>query len=207
MKTLANHKFNGESALAEILRESEYKGIEQSIASLTLFTHPITVAPSQGKALFRIRRYKSGEERGQIVKDEQVLLCDNDSPTRTFLWANQMSHNQFAEVQFNHIYQISYDPRYYTSLSNICVTPAFLSKLTDKNDRIKALLKYRSYDLYGVYPDGFPTPTKPNGYEHLVWAETCTPNPNLKMVIESRLMANAKSRIAESVRNFGWLLN
>jgi len=207
MKTLKDFGFNGESALEEVILESKYGSIEQAIASLTLFTHPDTVMQTGGKGLFRIRRYRAREERGQIVESERVVLCDNDSPTRAFLWSNGMTHQQYSHVQFNHIYQLSYDPEYYTSLANICVTPAFLSKLTDGNHRIQDLLKYRSYDLYGFVPMDEQCPLKPDCYGSLQWADTCNYNGDLKGTIEKKLIANALSRIAISVERFGWLID
>ena len=99
-KTLKDFGCDGELALEEVLLESEYGSIEQAIASLTLFTHPETVEQTDAEALFRIRRARAGETRGQIVQSERVVLCDNDSPTRAFLWANGMTHNQYSDVQF-----------------------------------------------------------------------------------------------------------
>ena len=206
MKTLREFSYNGEAALLEILRESSYLGLAQTIASLSLFTHPKTVEITQGKGLFRIRRYRAGERRGTILEDEKVVLCDNDSPTRAFLWANRLSRQEYSEVQFNHIYPLSNEPAYYTSLANLCVTPAFLSKLTDKNEQVKSLLRFRAYDLYRFVPDGHSTPAKPDGYGQMTWAETGEVCSDLKSVIEGRLAANRKSRIALSVDNFGWLL-
>lgn len=202
MKTLSDYDFNGESALVELLTNSVYGSVEQAIASLTLFSHPTTVSQTQNKGLFRIRRYREGEKRGQVVKGERVLLCDNNSPTNTFLWANGINKKSVSEVQFNHIYQRSDDPDLYTSLANLCVTPAFLSKLTDKSQRVKNLLQFRAFDLYGFAP--FGEPPEPECYKGLLWAKELPACPNLRACIERHLAKSPKSRITLSVQCFGW---
>jgi len=161
MKTLSDFAYDGEAAVELLLNNSIYGNIEQAIASLAIFTHPTTVKQTANKALFRIRRYKAGEKRKDIVISERVVLCDNSSPAHTFLWANNLRKKDLKEVQYNHIYQKSSEPEYYTSLANICVTPAFLGKLTDKNTKVKQLLKYRVWIEYGFLPSGEPTPQKP----------------------------------------------
>lgn len=205
MKTLKDYKYNGESALSSLLLKSEYRSIEQAIASLTIFTDPETVEQTKNKGLFRIRRYKAGERRGEIIENERIVTCDNDSPTRTFLWANGLSRSTYSEIQFNHIYQNSSDPDLYTSLANICVTPAFLSKLTDKNEKVKNLLKYRIRELYNFRPEGHPEPSQPDNYSHLIWAPFPPAIGNLKDCVNEKLETNARSRIALSVHEFGWL--
>ena len=56
-------------------------------------------------------------------------MDDNTSPTLAFKWAAQQGRG--PDIQFNHIYTGTNDPDLYTALWNICVTPAFLAKLTD----------------------------------------------------------------------------
>jgi hypothetical protein len=107
-------------------------------------------------------------------------------------------------VQYNHVYQKSYDPSYYTSLANLCVTPAFLSKLTDKNPRIIQLLKYHVKIKYDFVPPGEPLPEEPENYGRLIWAEFLPAYPVLRGRIEERLKRNAESRIALSIEHFGW---
>jgi hypothetical protein len=99
---------------------------------------------------------------------------------------------------------MAYDPAFYTSLANICVTPAFLSKLTDKNPRVIQLLKYRASQAYGFVPDGEPRPEKPEGYDKVIWADFLPACPDLKSRIVARLRNNVESRIALSIEHFGW---
>jgi hypothetical protein len=206
MKTLAEYKFHGEAALFDILGNSIYGSAEQAVASLTIFTHPVSVQQTGNRAVFRVRRAKAGESRGQVRREEQVVLCDNASPTDTFLWANLKQKSDFTECQFNHIYAKSDDPEHYTNLANICVTPAFLSKLTDKNVIVKKLLSYRAFQLYGFSPNR-ESPPKPESYDALKWADPLPAVQNLRITMEARLARASKSRVAISKFHFGWLFN
>jgi len=205
MKTLTDFSYDGEAAVESLLKNSDYGSIEQAVASLTLFTHPETVKQTANKALFHIRRYKAGEARKQIVETERVVLCDNLSPAVAFLCANNLRKTDLKEIQYNHIYQRAYDPEYYTSLANICVTPAFLGKLTDKNRKVKQLLKYRVWAEYGFLPVGEPTPQKPDVYASLVWAKYLPECTDLQKCLLEKIRRMPKSRIALSIQHFGWI--
>ena len=206
LETLKDFDFNGYRALESVINKT-YGSMSQAIASLTLFSHPETVAQTKNKALFRIIRANTIDRRGEISDNERVVLCDNYSPQRAFLWANSLNYYQFKDVQFNHIYSLSNHAEYYTSLANICVTPVFLAKLTDTNTAIKTLLQYRAFDLYDFIPEGFATPVKPQDYEGLEWAACLKEVPNLAQVLEKRMIKNAKSRICISANAFGWLFS
>jgi hypothetical protein len=207
MKTLTDFRYDGENAIETLLVNSEYGSVEQAIASLTLFTHPHTVKQTSNRALFRIRRYKAGEKRKEILQTERVVLCDNLSPAEAFLWANGLTRNKLRETQYNHVYQRAYDPEYYTSLANICVTPAFLGKLTDKSKKVKQLLKYRVWIEYGFLPIGEPEPEKPTHYDSLIWANYLPACSNLRRCVLEKLETKPKSRIALSIQHFGWIFS
>jgi hypothetical protein len=83
------------------------------------------------------------------------------------------------------------------------VTPAFLTKVTDAEPRILALLKRRVFELYNFAPDGEPTV---HGYEHLVWAPPLPPVARFESVLSDRL-CNANGSISIAVRKFGWCFN
>jgi len=208
MKTLIDYNFNGEAALSDIIRKSEYGTIEKAIARLTIFTNKETVAQTKNRSLFRIRRARTGEKRGSIIKDERVVVCDNTSPTTTFLWANKIPKSKPKHVQFNHIYPIPkpQNAAYYTSLANICMTPAFLAKLTDSNKSVVQLLRYRAFDLYeGFVPAGFDAPIKPEVYENLDWAPSPEGVENICAEFRKKIKKCPKSAIAKSVKAFGFL--
>lgn len=207
---LDDFDFNGEKALAHLLEHSPYRSFEQAIASLTLFTHPDLVRLTKRQSLFHIRRALKGETRGQVIDTDKVILCDNTSVRQAFLWSSNLTGARIPkEVQYNHVYQGAQDKDLYTSLSNICVTPAFLAKLTDKNQKIKNLLRYHVWSTYEFCPDGQQEPEKPECYDDLIWApypgEGCSQGEFIAR-IESRIHRCPQSRIALSNYHFGWCL-
>ncbi|HSY43650.1 MAG TPA: hypothetical protein VK811_07035 [Candidatus Acidoferrum sp.] len=207
MKTLSEYGFHGEKPLEEILSGSIYGCVGQAVASLTVFTHPNTAVQTRNKGIFRVRRYRAGEKRGQIIEAERVVVCDNMSTAHSFCWANNLDWKQFKECQYNHIYAKSYDPIYYTSLANICVTPAFLGKLTDKNKNVRQLLCYRAFELYAFHPNDEPEPIKPEGYDGLKWAPPLPAILDVKGQIIRRFESHKKSRAAISKNLFGWVFD
>lgn len=203
-KTLKDFGYNGYEALKHVL-ELSYGSVSQAVASLTLFSHPSTVAQTNNKALFRIIR--DMQKRGDILPDKQVVLCDNSSPQNAILWAHSMKYGQLKDVQYNHVYSMSNNVEYYTSLANICITPAYLAKLTDTNEEIKALLKYRVFDIYNFLPQDTARPLKPTDYDNLIWADYFPEVKNLSEVLKKRMVKCAKSRINISAEKFGWLFS
>jgi len=204
MKIFKDFGFHGEKALREVLTTSPYGTLEQTVASLALFTHPETVAQTTSGGLFRVRRYKAGEKRGQVLPEEKVVLCDNTTPANVFRWANAVRRGALTEVQFNHIYPKSQSWECYTSLANICVTPAFLSKATDKSPEVRAILRYRVFRLYGFRPSDEPEPTKPPDYDSLSWAPCLPESKDVGADLRAALNSSPKSRAAVSARLFGW---
>lgn len=206
LETLKDFDFNGYRALESVINKT-YGSMSQAIASLTLFSHPETVAQTKNKALFRIIRSSAVVGRGYVSKEKQVVMCDNTSPQNVILWTHSMKYKQFKDVQFNHIYSLSQEPEYYTSLANICVTPVFLAKLTDTNKQVKLLLQYRVFDIYNFLPEGTEPPVKPLNYDALVWAPYLPAVKELAPIFERRMKKCGKNRISISAKEFGWLFS
>ncbi|MGF7215991.1 hypothetical protein GGR92_002156 [Spirosoma lacussanchae] len=76
MKILQDFNFSGFSALESVL-EKTYGGVAQALASLTLFAHPETVAQIGNRALFPIIRATAVSQRGSVLADKKLVLCDN----------------------------------------------------------------------------------------------------------------------------------
>ena len=66
---------------------------------------------------------------------------------------------------------MSQDYLSYTALWNICAIPEFLAALSDKDADVRAPLRYRSFDLYGVFPPDAVQPEKPPSYAELRWRQ------------------------------------
>ena len=207
LDTFKTYKYDGFAVLADLVAKSAFKTIEQAVASLALFSHPDTVAQTQHKPLFRSVRNVA--RRGQIEELQGCWIAydDNKSPTDAVLWCNMLSRKDLADVQFNHIYQNSQDPDLYTSLANLCVTPAFLAKLTDTHSRISALLQYRSFELYGWAPSGKEVPKKPANYDNLFWAPPLPPIEDVAATVRAVMVRRPKDRTVQIVRRIGWLFS
>jgi hypothetical protein len=191
--TLSATALDGREALRAIIATSPYKTIAQAVASLALFSHPDTVAQTQGKPVLRIIR--DAARRGQIIElnGQRVGLDDNQVPTDAFCWINGLT-TRMRDVQFNHIYTDSQNPETYTCLANLCVTPSFLAKLTDTDPAVRALLQFRAWRLYGWRPAHAPEPTEPAEYAGLIWALCLPPVANVREAFEAVARRRVKDR-------------
>ena len=197
---------DGVARLDEIVRQAGYGSTVAAVAAHTVFLHPETVAQTKGQALFPIVRDPA--RRGQIGKLEDgsvVMYDDNTTPTQSFLWAARRIKG--PDVQYNHLWGDPRNPRTYTALWNLAVTPAFLAKTTDGSNHpeVLAALRYRAYELFGFYPDGEECPPAPPGYHELSWASPPEPVLDLEAILRGRLASAPKSRPATAARRLGWL--
>jgi hypothetical protein len=155
---------------------------------------------------------RNDQERGKPCEKSGVFViqCDNDSPTRAFLWSagHAGTRKDRTGLWFCHVWQGSQDYLSYTALWNICAIPEFLAALSDKDPDVRAALRYRAFDLYGAFPHDEEQPEKPRSYDELSWGQ---PHPaavkNLEEILRDRLRACRKSRAAVSAGTFGWLFS
>lgn len=202
LRTFADFGFDGEQVLQQIISASEYGDLLQLVASLTVFSHPITVGQTGNKNLFPVIRRKVFANVGRCFQSEGVMHDDNLTPINAFCWSN--STRRYHNSQYNHIWSDSQDAALYTSLANICVTPAFIAKLTDTNDSIKHALKFRSYELYKFWPSPEPI-EKPPGYNNAIWAEPLRPVTNLEETLRAKMKRLRSNRTLTCARTLGWL--
>lgn len=205
---------DGVETLRDVLLRAGYRTVLEAVAEHTVFLHPETVAQTHGAALFPVTRTKNPAHRGRIIErpnGRRVMLDDNRSPTDAFVWAAQQRRG--PDVQFNHLFKVapqsdtySADPDIYTALWNICVTPAFLAKLTDvkRHAHILTALQRRSFDLYGYLPAGHRPPEPPDGYDSLAWRDVPPPLANLERALRTQLNRAPRSRPAQACREIGW---
>lgn len=210
MRSLKDFGFDGKAILRFVLEASEYQSIPQAIAALTVFSHPTTVEQTRYLNLFRIIRCRSISDRGKpalLDNGTRVMLDDNTSPTEAFIWANGISRSTYQDIQFNHIWSDSKDVSLYTNLANICVSPAFLAKLTDTDGYICELLRFRAYELYNGFAPFGVQPIKPQGYEDLIWAEPLPPVRDLEGQLRREMVRKRSNRTVRCAREFGWLFS
>lgn len=198
-------KIDGHSMLKKLLLEKAgYQSIFHAVAEMTVFPHPATVSQTKNKNVFRIIR--DSHKRGTYNDEETAMYDDNNGPSRVFEWAIEGGLD-WKDVQFNHIYSGSQNVELYTSLANICVTPAFLAKLTDTDPEVVELLKYRAFDLYGFLPSGLVAPKKPAYYDLLKWHAFPDLVHNLEDLYRRRMKSAPKNRATISAKKIGWIFS
>jgi hypothetical protein len=204
LKSLQDYELNGYAPLEDLIRTSQYKSVEQVVASLTIFSHPDTVRQTECRALFKTIRHAS--RRRQLLEQDGRTLAydDNKSPTDAFLWCNGLT-KKLNDVQFNHVYLNSQDPDQYTCVANLCITPAFLAKLTDTHEHVRMLLRYRVFELYGWAPAGQQSPAKPEGYSGLAWAPTLPAVSDVPEAVRAIMDRKPRDRTVHIARQIGWL--
>jgi hypothetical protein len=168
------------------------------VASLAVFVSPDTVAETKGN-IFQMARGKprrkfDDPDRPKFMKD------DNEGPHCAFKAAGGPPVTG-RHLHLNHLYGGHVE--FFTDLRSFCMTPSFLTKLTDSEPHITSLLKRRAFKLYGFAPEGEPTAA---GYEGLVWAPPLPAVRGLESVLSDRLR-HAASSTAIAVRHFGWRYN
>lgn len=209
LPTLPEFRFNGRSALVRLVEQSEYKSLGQAVASLTVFAHPKTVLQTENRNMFRCLRRRQQRDVGTFSEvtgcEGMVMWDDNRSPAVAFEWAHGIRER--PDVQVNHVWPRSQDVTVYTALANLCLTPAFLSKLTDTDVTIRGLLRYRAFDLFGYSHHDEPQPLKPDGYDRVIWAEPLPPVDNLEAALRNAMRTKPKDRVVVCARQLGWLFS
>lgn len=203
LNTFADFHLDGLAALEAVVAASPYGTIEQAVASLAIFSHPDTVRQTGCRPF--VRTVRDAARRGQVEERGGILvgLDDNKSPTDAFLWCNGLKRPR--EAQFNHVYADSADPESYTSLANLCVTPSFIAKLTDTDLRIRALLRFRTFDLYGWVPAGSAIPERPPDYLRLAWACPLPPVADVEVACRMTMVRRPRDRTVQIIRQIGWV--
>lgn len=206
LATFIDLQLDGLAALESVIAASPYRTIEQAVASLTIFSHPETVRQTACQSF--VRTVRNAVRRGQVEDRGGVSIAfdDNKSPTDAFLWCNGLKRRP-RETQFNHVYANSADHECYTSLANLCATPSFLAKLTDTDERARALLRFRAFDLYRWVPPGLAQPEAPPGYRQLEWAHPLPPVANVEAMCRAVMARRPGDRTVKIARRIGWIFS
>jgi hypothetical protein len=111
------------------------------------------------------RRYRvgAGERKGQ-VKDG-VQLDDNTYANYAIKRALGFAQDGLVGFEVCHIWPLTaYEAQYHTCIANLVLLPRSLAGLSDHDQRIAAVLQYRSLELYGWCPDPERPPQRPDAY-------------------------------------------
>ncbi|MFZ3131629.1 MAG: hypothetical protein WA125_11145 [Desulfosporosinus sp.] len=110
-----------------------------------------------------------GEKRGEIV--DGVKLDDNTCANQAIKRAVGIPNHCLVGFESCHIWpNTCYDPQYHTTIANLVLIPRAIAGLSDHDPEVQAVLQYRSYELYGWYPEGQQCPSKPAFYPR-TWRE------------------------------------
>ena len=194
---------DGTAALAAVIERAGWPTVAGAVAAHAVFLDPATVAQTGGRAIVpSVRNMGRRRQLGELPDGRGVLFDDNSSPTDAFLWA--ANRIKGTDVQFNHVWACASDPDAYTALWNLCCTPAFLAKATDSDRDVQAVLRYRSWELYGCRPIGTAEPVRPPGYETLTWHPSPPPIADLEGTFRKRMRAAPGRGLVLAARSIGW---
>jgi hypothetical protein len=197
---------DGQEVLCELIAGSEWRTLEQAIASLTAFAHPDAVAAIGHRAVFMAVRGKR-----KTILESGYLGDDNDAPDVAFRIVT--GFNRGDHLQCNHIYAAAQDPEAYTDIRNICFTPSFLAKLTDcqkgtvPSDHPSQVLRYRAWELHGYAGTNGIPPKKPERYDDIVWAKPVgegLTRASVEAAMRAFLANKRKKSLTVSVALLGW---
>jgi predicted transcriptional regulator len=133
------------------------------------------------------RRYRAsqGEQRGQRVG--AVMLDDNTFANGAIKRALGVSRADLLGFEACHIWPLTcYDERYHTAIANLVLLPRALAGLTDHDDEVRAVLQYRSYELYGWHPAEASKPMRPESYPE-TWLDPLPFSSTVERAVTRRL--------------------
>ena len=107
-----------------------------------------------------IRRKYASEARGEA---NGIRLDDNSYPNAQMKASLKKQGINPIGYETCHIWKDScHDQKYHTCFANLVLLPRAIAALSDHNDNIRDILKYRAYKLFGFWPDEEkPRPTDP----------------------------------------------
>lgn len=110
-----------------------------------------------------VRRKRHYEKKGDVI--DGIRLDDNTYANNAIKNAIGINRKDLTNFHTCHIYpNTCYDERYHTKIQNLVLLPNSIAQLSDNFDEVKKILQYRSFELYGWYPEEEMQPTKPLNY-------------------------------------------
>ncbi|MDE6266992.1 MAG: hypothetical protein K2M07_06570 [Muribaculaceae bacterium] len=83
-------------------------------------------------------------------------------------WGKNFKLSYFKDFEACHIYDDVKNPKFYTSIMNIVLVPRALAALTDHNEYVKNVLKYRAWELFG-FTGNQSVVQMPKNYSNIKW--------------------------------------
>lgn len=111
------------------------------------------------------RRKRHNEEKGLSQNGENL---DDNTKANQAIKRLIDSSIKFENYSVCHIYpNTCYDSRYHTAIPNLVLLPKPLASLTDFDQNVQSVLMFRSYELYGWFPQECGAPAKPKYYPNI----------------------------------------
>jgi hypothetical protein len=116
-----------------------------------------------------IRRKRIDEERGSVIGG--IKFDDNTYANTAIKRALGIKRTEIEGYTACHIWpDTCYDERFHTAIPNLVLLPSAIAGLSDFFDNVIQALQFRSFEIYGWYPEGKDEPTKPANYP-INWQE------------------------------------
>ena len=110
-----------------------------------------------------LRRGRSGEKKGSII--DNIKIDDNTYANYAIKNAVGIKRTGIENYNTCHIWpNTCHNERYHTAIPNLVLIPNSIAGLSDHSEEVKKILQYRSFELYGWYPEEEQKPAKPRNY-------------------------------------------
>lgn len=138
------------------------------VASTGIWAHPNVhgrwLRESNGGTSGKTRRYRPGQKEkvGQVI--DGVRLDNNTYANNAIKRATGLGRSADG-FETCHIWpKTCYDERYHTAPANLVLLPRAIASLSDHDLEVQQALQYRSFELYGWWPEGEVQPGRPEFY-------------------------------------------
>lgn len=186
-----NEIINGNEILIEAIKKLKID-LNSLIAETSIWVHPEICKEleiKKGITYFpNVRRGRHFEKKGEIING--VRIDDNTYANNAIKKAISINRKNIKEYYTCHIYSDTcYNEKYHTKLQNLVLIPSSIAQLSDNFPDVINSLKYRSFELYGWFPDESEKPKKPENYPSN-WKEPINISKNYKVKNKPKIKKN-----------------
>lgn len=173
---IVDGEFCGDHGLQEAVRALGYASSAHAVLHRSVFPPPSIVAEVGTSAIVNAVRRGTFPGLGRIERMEfiepqraetlfsiqasdpsarGIYVDDNACPFFAFMSCFTVGRH-LGSTQLSHVFPREYSqhPRYFTSLPNLVLVPAWLAKLTDVDDSVMQTLRWAVRLVYGFCPEG-----------------------------------------------------
>ncbi len=146
----------------------------------------------------KVRRARLGQGE-QVLQIIEGVRLDSNSYANVAIKRAAGLGRSAEGFEACHIWpKTCYDERYHTAPANLVLLPRAIASLSDHDPEVRQALQYRSFELYGWWPEGEVQPERPEFYP----AEWTEPQPEPSRPARSR----AASTSSDDGRNWAEII-